>query len=432
MADLSFATKGQAEALAAQEAVRQKALDTRQEFEAGAKAAGAWDAALGKLKTQGESALKSIATEQEKIVDKINAIKAAQEEGFIPPAEAEEAIRRLRQEWINVDEATQAAGASTDTTKDKTAALSEEHVRLKSTAESALRSIQTEEEQILEQIEAIESAMSHGLVPPEEAQAGIAKLKERLGEVKDAAAAAGAGALQSLKNAFSPMHIVKIGLSVVGMKAAVAQIKQELRDVQDGVDRRSIEDDEIGGELEKKLAATYGEDAAKAGLDDQSIRNALSPEEYVDFQRYRSRKRLSGDMQNTYRDIIRATPNSMLSTKELTDLEDVLREAGQGELLRQVMKFRNRLDDGSIDRGEVAEDLNNVASDFRSYKPQWGPDAPRIEPLTAQEELIARALERLGGDLGRGQRESDDLQRQTNRLLEQILQKDGSIMMTAE
>ena len=155
MSDLVFATRGQAEMLAAQESVRKKALETKQEFEEAAKATGAWDAATMKLKNSAESALRSISSEQDKIVEKIAKIEAAQEKGLIPPKEAEDGIKRLRQQWIDVDE---------KTTQAREATLKQEqaYMKLRSTAESALRSVQSEEERIKEQIADIEDAMQKG------------------------------------------------------------------------------------------------------------------------------------------------------------------------------------------------------------------------------------------------------------------------------
>jgi len=276
MSDLVFATRGQAEMLAAQEAVRKKALDTKQEFEEAAKATGAWDAATMKLKSSAETALRSISTEQEKIAEKIAKIQAAQEKGLVPPKEAEEGIQRLRQQWIDVDEATLEATEATLKAKEATEAQARANLQLKSNAESALRSIQTEEERILEQIDEIEAAMSKGLVPPSEAEEGLQRLRERLKGLGDEAGGASSNVLGELKKAFSPMQVIKVGLSFVGVKAGIEAIKTELKAMQDAVDERAAEylkpkekSEELADELEKaqKEAAD-----AKKQLGDAQLR----------------------------------------------------------------------------------------------------------------------------------------------------------------
>ena len=251
MADLVFATRGQAEMLAAQEGIRKKALETKQELEEAAKATGAWDAATMKLKSSAESALRSISSEQEKILDKIAKIQEAQEKGLIPPKEAEEGIQRLRQEWIDVDEATLKAKASTEKLKQETEKQEQANARLKTTAESALRSIQTEEEKILEQIQEIEQAMEQGLVPPAEAELGLARLRERLMSLGEGASAAGSNVLAELKKAFAPTQLIKVGLSFVGVKAGIDAIKAELKAMQDAVDERAAEHLKPKGDADK-------------------------------------------------------------------------------------------------------------------------------------------------------------------------------------
>ena len=179
MPDLVFTTRGQAEALAAQESLRKAALDLKAEFEAGAKATGAWDASLAKLKSAGEGALRSIQTEQEKIVDKIAKIEQAQKKGLIPPEEAEQGIKRLRQQWAEADEATIKH-------RENLAAVAAENDKIKTAAEGALRSVQTEQEKLLVQIDKIGEAQKRGLVPPSEAQEAIRRLRERWTDLDEA------------------------------------------------------------------------------------------------------------------------------------------------------------------------------------------------------------------------------------------------------
>jgi predicted nucleic acid-binding Zn-ribbon protein len=109
MPDLIFATKGQAEALAAQEAVTKKAREAKEEFEAGAKATQAWDSAQLQLKRSAESAMRSVATEQERVVQQIDRVKAAYREGLILKPEAEETVRRLREQWMKAGDAVKSA-----------------------------------------------------------------------------------------------------------------------------------------------------------------------------------------------------------------------------------------------------------------------------------------------------------------------------------
>lgn len=103
MPDLVFATRGQAEAIAAQEAVARKAREAKVEFEEGAKATQAWDSAQMGLKRSAESALRTVTTEQERIIQQIDKVKAAYREGLILRPEAEEGVRRLRKRWVEVD-----------------------------------------------------------------------------------------------------------------------------------------------------------------------------------------------------------------------------------------------------------------------------------------------------------------------------------------
>lgn len=99
MSDLVFTTQGNAEILAAQEAQRAAAQRAREEFEHGAKATGVWDTAISTLSRNANSALKSIETEQQKIVDQINAIKEGMAKGLVPPDEAKKGIEELEKRW---------------------------------------------------------------------------------------------------------------------------------------------------------------------------------------------------------------------------------------------------------------------------------------------------------------------------------------------
>jgi hypothetical protein len=141
MADLVFTTQGQAEALAAQEAIANKGRAIRDEFEQGAKSVGQWDSSLSKMKSAAESALRSIQTEQEKIAQQIADIEKAQVRGMIPPEEAEAAVARLKDRWVEADEATKKQGEDAE----KTARAHEE---LKRSAEHAIETVATKSEEV--------------------------------------------------------------------------------------------------------------------------------------------------------------------------------------------------------------------------------------------------------------------------------------------
>lgn len=100
MPDLIFASRGQAEALAAQEQVAAAARKARAEFEEGAKATKAWDADTARLARTSESALRSVQTEQEKIAEKISLINERQQKGIGDTEENARAIGRLRGKWV--------------------------------------------------------------------------------------------------------------------------------------------------------------------------------------------------------------------------------------------------------------------------------------------------------------------------------------------
>lgn len=82
MPDLIFASRGQAEALAAQEQITTAARKARAEFEEGAKATKVWDVDTAKLARTSESALRSVQTEQDKIAEKISLINERLRQGI--------------------------------------------------------------------------------------------------------------------------------------------------------------------------------------------------------------------------------------------------------------------------------------------------------------------------------------------------------------
>lgn len=303
MADLVFSTRGQAEALAAQESLRKKALEAKLEFEEAAKATGAWDAATMKLKSSAESALRSISSEQDRIVDKIAKIEAAQAKGLVAPKEAEEAVKRLRQQWIDVDGATKAA---------KEAVQSQEtaHLRLRSTAETTLRGLQSEEEKILEQIHEIEEAMEKGLVPPDEAEEGLSRLRGKLDDARESGFSLG----QVFQKAFDPKQLIAMGASFASLKSAIGLLTDEFNDWQAAVDKRfdasrsvAGKGDELAKELKKaeedrkqaedrvkeaenRLAAAQAEDSKSLAQATQQRRDEIASLE-LDLTRAQEDKR---------------------------------------------------------------------------------------------------------------------------------------------
>jgi DNA repair exonuclease SbcCD ATPase subunit len=234
MANLKFTAEGQAEVLAAQESLRKSARDYKQEVEAGAKATDVWDESWQKIKRSGESALRSIQSEQEKIVDRINSIKDAQEKGLIPPKEAEQSLVKLRQLWVDVDEATVKA-------KEKTRDYEQQQARLKSAGEAALGAVRTELELIESQIKDVEAAADAGLIPPEEAELALSRLNDKYEDVEQSiidAEREGSKLAGVIVKAFDPLTIAKWGLSFIGVKAIIGQIKTEIDDIQAGADKR--------------------------------------------------------------------------------------------------------------------------------------------------------------------------------------------------
>jgi hypothetical protein len=241
MSDLVFTTQGQAEALAAQEAVAKKGREIRDEFEQGAKSVGAWDSAMSKLKGSAESALRSVATEQEKIAEQITKISAAQEKGLIPPAEAEAAVARLKDRWLECDEATKKQAEDAEKTANA-------HELLKESAEHAIKSVETEGEKTADQIKEIgeeavkvQQAMKEGLVPKDVGEETVRRLKDKMEELKkpvEEVAESGGKMEHAFKHLFDPAILIKSAGAFVGIHAAIHLIKEELEDIQTRIDKR--------------------------------------------------------------------------------------------------------------------------------------------------------------------------------------------------
>lgn len=346
MADLVYAVKGQAETLAAQEAQRKAALATRQEFEAGAKATQSWDAALTKLKGQGESALRSIRTEQEKIVDQIAKIEAAQEEGLIPPEEAEEALGRLRQKWVDVDAATVEA-------KDKTLDYERSQQQLKTTAEAALESVKTELEEVQDQIDAVEQASRDGLIDSAEAEKAIVRLQQKVKDLETDTKGIGSSIEAVLAKAFDPVKILKIGVSFIGVQAAINQLKAYVEDAIKRIDKRVEVQERIGKEAAGRIqgfASTFG----------LGLPAALpTSEDLADATRLNRLQGFEQTQKKGYENLARIGPDDLLTTKQLEQMTDIMRELGIGGVTQYLLKLPYQFPGSEggvgITRGEAAE-----------------------------------------------------------------------------
>lgn len=235
MSDLRFTTQGQEQVLAAQQQLRKGAREYKEEIEAGLKATQQWDENWAKLKRQGETALRSIQTEQERLLDSILKIEDAAARGLVPPDEAQEGIRRLKQQWIEVDEATVKAREATDQ-------YEREQAELKNAAEAALGSVRTELESIQQKIADVEAASAKGLITPEQAEEGLRRLNGQLNDTKLRLAEAETGTSRLntiLLKAFNPETLVKWGAGLFGVKAIIAQLRAEFDDFQTAIDKRS-------------------------------------------------------------------------------------------------------------------------------------------------------------------------------------------------
>jgi chromosome segregation ATPase len=241
MADLVFTTQGQAEALAAQEAVAKKGREIRDEFEQGAKSVGNWDSSLSKLKGSAESALRSIRSEQENIAQQINAISEAQQKGLIPPEEAEQAVTRLKERWVEADEATKKQGEDAE----KTARAHEE---LKRSAEHAIEQVATPAEKAAESIKHIgveaaqvREAMEKGLVPKDVGEETIHRLNDRMGELRKQMGEVdkeGEHAGNIISHLFGEHAIVHAVGAYASIHGFIHIIKDELEDMQAKIDAR--------------------------------------------------------------------------------------------------------------------------------------------------------------------------------------------------
>lgn len=389
MPDLVFATRGQAEAIAAQEAQAKKSREVREEFEKGAKATETWDANTAKLVRTSEGALRSIRTEQEKIAEKIALINERQEKGIGSAEENQEAIKRLQEQWVALDDATIRQKEAIDS-------VAQEHAKLKTTAQSALRSVQTEEEAVAEelenieeQIKAVEAAMEKGLIPPAEAEAGIKRLKERIEELKVSTneVADESGKLGGIiSKAFDPTNLAKMAVGFVGIKGAIGVIKADIADVQDRIDK------------------IY--ERAKKGFDEAVAAGDTARADKLRGIADRARG-LESAAQGTAEAAAPGSP--WMSREEQNLIDEVLRNTGQSYGQRTVDSLMERFGHFDTGFGRTREQgIQNLEQQLQTLEAQvnaWGgnqPGSPTFGSFTEEREQIAVLRELL--DVLRGNR----------------------------
>jgi DNA repair exonuclease SbcCD ATPase subunit len=421
MPELVFVSKGQAEALAAQEAIAKKGREIKEEFEQGAKSVGKWDSEMAKLHRTSEAALRSVQTEQEKIAAQIDLIKERQEKGIGTVEENEEAIRRLQQRWVELDDATKAQ-------REATAKVAEEHARLKTSATDALRSVQTEEEKVAAEMEAIEdqikdveAAMQQGLVPPAEAERGIERLRDRMAELRNSLGDAGteANRLETvLAKAFDPVQIARWGASFFGIKAAIKGVRDEFEDLQKAVDQRVAAQGAVAG---VPVAASLGISGSTIGPGGPGLR-PISPEAIVDTSLRAARAQLGNELDAAFSRLAALGDASQVSSEELEKLANILRESGEGALSRKIGRLADRLDEGTVSIDEVSQALRDAArrvgfqalppgtqaqyeSEYIDLRPK--PETYRSGDIPARQLEMVQILLRMADTLDRLERQEN-------------------------
>jgi hypothetical protein len=334
MPDLIFTTRGQAEVLAAQEKLAASARRAKQEFEEGARMTRAWDEATARLARTSEAALRSINTEQEKIAQKIDLIQQRQAKGIGSTEQNTEAIRRLRQQWVNVDNTTQQHTTSTD----------------------------------------------------------------RLGRV--------------IGKAFDPALIVRWGSSFLGVQAVLAAVKNELADIQAGIDKRL----EVTLKPKERLEK-FKEDIkqAKADVARETEQLATQREQLADAERREGR-------QETERkaDIRTRIGDTRLDLGRAREDRELARQAAGREAAEQKARRIERTDDIQRNLRRAMDDRDNA----RTPAARLGADR-RIEDLKRQLQRVGKDDQTPAGDeLRNVDRRIADLTTQLSRL-EQDLAEPG-------
>ncbi len=400
MADLVFATRGQAEALKAQEDIAKKSREIRNEFEEGAKSTGKWDAATAKLHRTSETALRSIATEQEKIADKISLIQERQEKGIGTTEENEKAIARLRERWIELDDAT--IKQRQDAEK-----VAQAHDQLKIKVEASIDSVATSGERAADQIKKIEeqiidvqSAAAQGLIPQTQADQTVDRLRGKIDELRDSidVTERSGGRLEgTFKKLFDPAILVKSMGAFIGIKAAIGQIKDELNDIQDRVDKRMAqfkEPLEKDKDLDREIESSKSEvdrareraieaERSRDGLQEQDAKSQIQQEKEI-AKMEKELEKAKAERQQTIAD--EAERQQKAGSRALKNLQRALQDQ----------------DEERAERGEISKSTTRRVDDareaMREYEKSKGKPSTQVESATervaAIEERIAKAREK--------------------------------------
>ncbi len=357
MADLVFATRGQSEVLKAQEEIAKKSREIRDEFMEGAKATGKWDAATAKLQRTSEAALRSVATEQEKIADKIALIQERQEKGIGTTEENEAAIKRLRERWVELDDATVKQ-------REEAVKVAQAHEQLKIKATNSLRSVQSEEElvaarmrDIQDEIDAVGKAMEAGLIPPDEAEEGIKRLKKRMEDLGESVSVTSKSIVDSLNKAFAPEHVIKFATKFVGVGAAIKTLQAAVNDEQIKIRFTAEVQEKRYQQINERLAALAkkGSEGGITAQEDAEMYRLLE-----ERKRLQPRISTSQALGNSAQRFALRGSTDVLSAADVDRLEDALRYGGQGGIPTPFDLGSNyvqrRIDLASVGHGGTTRD----------------------------------------------------------------------------
>lgn len=406
MPDLVFTSKGQAEALAAQESIAKKAREMKDEFESGAKSVGAWDANMAKLQRTSESALRSVATEQEKIAEKISVIQERQEKGIGTTDENAAAIARLRGQWVELDEATKKQ-------REDAERVAQAHEHLKMSAGQAVESVATDAEKAAKEIEklgdeidTVQQAMDKGLIPQDVGQQTIERLNDRMEELKNEVQSTdtSGGRLQrTFQKLFDPALLVKFVGGFIGIKAAIKTFRDELDDLQKRIDKRTTffqkpaerkEQLDKDFEAQQAVAEQAGKQAADAAKD---VREA-------ERQQLEQRRGITERIGEMEREIAEARADAEKATDKATadrkkrmeeaglNLSDVLEDIAEADDPNSKANKRRLRDARQREREAFALPISGAASVVTAQE--------RIADLERQLAKLRRELRQPGQGVG--------------------------------
>ena len=402
MANLRFTTEGQREALAAQESIAKKSRELKQEFEAGAKATKAWDADVAKMQRTSETALRSVQTEQEKIANQIADIQKAVENGLYEGREDEaaKALVRLRQKWVDVDEATAKAKLES-----RNYELQQE--RLKAAAESALGSVQTELERIEQQIEAVEQASKEGLIDADDAEKALERLRDQLAELPDQAKGFGDKVAEQLNKAFDPIRLVKIGFSVVGLKSLVDEVRATLDDLKSQMERRAATQ-EAAAKIGRGATAVY------EGLPHQpfpllGINAAQAAAAQAAYAPFEARLSFSEALAQGTNKSGLFSGQQVLSKADEEKLDALLADLGYSYLSRRFLRTMRGFD---LDRDEAIDILEGAQKDIIQGTKDIATDYGVVkgQPLTLDQERTFGVLLEVLSELRKANQRGDRME----------------------